>query len=198
MFREGALEGPETTRVEAHLSVCADCRAELELLRLVAEEPVPDPGEAFWAAMPSRVYGQVLEQKERRSRWDLSGLLRGLALRRAAWATASVLIVASLAWLLVATPTKQGTDMAVLPQAALSAEETSSYEALDMASLDTDELENIGDWAERKMAAAIAETDIAATNGRQENIYEELVEMDGASLKRLSSMLDGMKERGQV
>ncbi len=55
-YREQALDRTEMLMIENHLASCEDCRNELSLLRMMAEEAVPDPGEAFWAAMPGRVY----------------------------------------------------------------------------------------------------------------------------------------------
>ena len=57
-----ALEEEDMARVREHLIACSDCAQEAALLRMMADEPVPDPGEAFWAEMPGRVY-RAVQQK---------------------------------------------------------------------------------------------------------------------------------------
>ena len=61
-YLEGKLEHGKTALVELHLARCADCAEELTLLRLLANDPSPDPGEAFWASLPDRVYREVRQQ----------------------------------------------------------------------------------------------------------------------------------------
>ena len=47
-YLEKALEPVSRIRVERHLASCEDCRAELALLSLIADDPVPAPDEVFW------------------------------------------------------------------------------------------------------------------------------------------------------
>src|SRR5512137_855863 len=100
-YREQALGPEDQARIERHLADCADCRSELELLGILAAEPVPDPGEAFWASLPGKLHRQVLKERARsRSWWDLRVPV-SISLPRWAWAAAAVLLMASLSWLSV-------------------------------------------------------------------------------------------------
>jgi anti-sigma factor RsiW len=81
-----ALDQAENLMIKSHLASCDECRTELSLLRLMAEEPVPDPGEAFWAAMPDRVYQAVRKRQTNKKTFDLAWFLDRMALPRWIWA----------------------------------------------------------------------------------------------------------------
>jgi anti-sigma factor RsiW len=95
---EGTLSRGDNAKVEQHLAVCPDCTAELAVLRLMASETVPDPGEGFWAAMPDQVYRRVQRQKQREGDSWLSGLIRGVFPARWGWAPAMIAVIALLSW----------------------------------------------------------------------------------------------------
>jgi anti-sigma factor RsiW len=97
LYLERELEGAQLTQVERHLASCEDCRTEFSLLRMVSEEPVPDPGEAFWATMPERVAQDVRRRKQAKVP-GLSAMLGALFTYRWAWATASVCILTVALW----------------------------------------------------------------------------------------------------
>ncbi len=195
LYGEQALDGDATRRVEQHLETCLDCREELALLRAMASEPVPDPGEAFWSRMPSQVYRQVQEQaeKSRGSRW--SGILQGLLMPRWAWASAAVLVIAAAAWLLVRPHPEAPT---VASSSGLTLEdEYLPGDTVDIDALGADEIKGVDSWANREMNTLAAEAGSVMTNGRDANIEEELAELDGRSLERLSRMLDQLRKGGQ-
>lgn len=56
---DGGLEPRRKSAVEAHVASCAQCAAALgsarRMAHAVAEAPVPDPGEAYWARFADRV-----------------------------------------------------------------------------------------------------------------------------------------------
>lgn len=197
LYLEQALDDAGKKRVEQHLEGCVDCREELVLLRAMAAEPVPDPGEAFWSRMPAQVYRQVREQAETARNRPRFGILQGLLMPRWAWVPAAVLVIAALAWL-TARPFPEAVTIAGQAPAASWEEELLSDEAADIASLSADELAGAGSWAEEEMKALAAEAGQELRNGKDANIYEELAELDGKSLERLSRMLDQLKKGGQV
>ena len=94
---EQSLDQESQAGVERHVAVCEDCRTELALLRMMSEEPVPDPGEAFWAAMPGRIFRAVEAQKQQKaSQWLPFGLGRFIIPRWAWAAAAAVFLVAAV------------------------------------------------------------------------------------------------------
>ncbi len=97
LYLEGELDDAQRKQVELHLASCEDCRTEFSLLRRVAEQPVPDPGEAFWATMPERV-AQDVRRRKRGKVPGLSAILGALFTYRWAWATASVCILTVALW----------------------------------------------------------------------------------------------------
>lgn len=195
LYREQALEQPDRERVERHLDVCGDCRLELFLLRAMAGEPVPDPGEAFWSRMPSRIYREVREQQSKSRQPGLSVLRQNLFMPRWAWATAAVMVVFVLSWL-VFRPVQNDTTVAVLPADEASYEDILSDGSVDVASLPADEFESVGVWADGQLASMTTEAAVVVVNGSDTNIAEELAEMDGKSLERFSTMLDRLKREG--
>ena len=94
-YREQGLDPQEIDRVRMHLESCGDCCAELSLLGLLAEESAPDPGEAFWLAMPERVHRAVREEKEKKRRFGLSLILDRFILPRWVWTAAAAGVVPS-------------------------------------------------------------------------------------------------------
>ena len=91
VYLDQGLDRTETVRVEDHLGTCEDCSTELSLLRMMSEEPVPDPGEAFWASMPGRVSREVEESRNaKRGTFDLSWLWGRFTLPRWTWAAAGI------------------------------------------------------------------------------------------------------------
>src|SRR5208337_1442532 len=71
-YRDEAFERQEKLRIDQHLESCADCRRELSLLRLLSEDNVPDPGEAFWSTMPTRVHRAVQEEQMQKQPSDFA------------------------------------------------------------------------------------------------------------------------------
>lgn len=197
LYLEQALDDAGKKRVEQHLEECTDCREELGLLRAMAAETVPDPGEEFWSRMPAQVYRQVREQAanegRRRHFWSWQGLFPP----RWAWASAAVLVIAAAAWFTV-RPLSEGPVVASLPPALTLEEEFLPDETVDIASLSADQITDAGSWAEGEIKTLAAEAGQVMTNGKDANIYEELAELDGTSLERLSRMLDQLKKGGQV
>lgn len=87
-----------------HLADCAECRAQVDELRLltgeIASVPVPEPPAQFWSQLSERVHEAVAhEPRPRRSRLDwlrtLSSFSPGMN-RRAAWPALATLAAAMI------------------------------------------------------------------------------------------------------
>jgi hypothetical protein len=100
-YLAGSLVDEERSRVEEHLAACRDCAAELDLLRMLSPEAVPDPGDAFWGSFADRLYHDV--QRHRRRQWSsrLADLFRGALIPRWAWAATATAALIVATWLVV-------------------------------------------------------------------------------------------------
>lgn len=196
-YLEQGLDRAEAIRAEAHLKTCEDCRAELVLLRTMVDETVPDPGKAFWAEMPARIYREVQKQKspERKRRWpSLSGIVDRMMLPRWAWAAAAIGVILAISWLSF----YPAQDREVAKTAVSSGDETSYEDILpvdpvDVAGLDPSELARLGAWVNSGLAAIGDETQGVALNSAEKDIDEELAELNSKEINKLSTMLEKWK-----
>lgn len=193
------LEHPETTRVADHLRSCKDCCEEASLLRMMAGEAVPDPGDAFWAAMPDRVYRAVHEQGTGTKAFDLDRLMDWLVLPRRVWAGAAIGMVLVISWLiLMPARTEQGPDL--LSQGYEFADELMATDPADspvnLAELGNDEYASVESWAGKELASIALEAEPVLMNGIDSDISEELGELNLQETERLSKMIDHLKEEG--
>jgi anti-sigma factor RsiW len=196
-YLEQGLDREEQLWVEQHLASCEDCRAELSLIRMMTEEPVPDPGEAFWATMPARVHRAVREQKNRKNLFDLFGLWDRLTLTRwiAAAATAGILL--ALSWFIMRAP--QQVHDETLSQGYELADEVVVADADDvhMSELDYGELEAVDAWAGQQLASLSPEMEHGLVNSTWEKgIYEELYELNAKEVDLLSSKIRDWEREG--
>jgi anti-sigma factor RsiW len=105
----GGLDPAEHERVAAHLKVCAECQAEVRFQERLGGEisEMPLDVERGWARMRRRI---AEDGVPRRAPWLPPKLAGGMALAWrtspawGGWATATVLVVASLAWLKPLSP----------------------------------------------------------------------------------------------
>ncbi len=197
VYREQGLDRAEQDRVKKHLDECEDCRAELALLRMMAEEAVPDPGDAFWAEMPERVFRAVQKQKARTWRFDLSWLTDRLVLPRWAMAAATVAIVLTLS--LLASRSLLKSPGGEAPRGGESVDEilvADSGGTVSMNDLDGDQLETVSDWAGRELASFAEEAGPVVANNSDTDIFEELANLDTGEAEHLSTLLDQWKQEG--
>ncbi len=192
-YREQALDRKEQENVEQHLSVCGDCRTELELLRVLASNPVPDPGEAFWAALPGRVYREVQERQKRPR--GLMGVLGNLIQPSWAWATAAVVMTVASAWLLTRPAPMHIADIAS-PDNGSPYEEMLVADSIDVEDLSNADLESIDAWATRELASLREGVADMLTNGSDLSIDDRLAELNTQELEQLSHKLDEYEEEG--
>ena len=193
-YREQALDRIGNLLVENHLASCDDCRTELSLLRMMAEETVPDPGEAFWNAMPDRIYQAVQKPQPKKKIFDLSWLFYPMALPRWAWAAATAGTVLIISWLVFTplqnkpeTTQSQGDEYAGVTVAAGS---------VSVADLDQDELSTIDSWTGSELGAIAQEAEPVIGTGRDADIYEAFEDLNAREVERLSTMLVQLVEEG--
>jgi anti-sigma factor RsiW len=193
-YLDQALDRAEILMIESHLASCDECRAELSLLRLMAEEPVPDPGEAFWAAMPDRVYQAARKRQTKKKTFDLASFLDRMSLPRWIWAASTVGIVLIASWLIV-TPLQKRAEM---PQSQGNefADDSVATWSVSVADLDHDELSTIDSWAGSELASMAQEAELVLANGRDTDIYEEFEDLNAGEVERISKMLEQIRREG--
>jgi hypothetical protein len=191
---EQGLDGPERIRVEAHLNLCEDCRAELSLLRIMAESTVPDPGAAFWSAMPDRVFRAVQRNKAKKWPLDVSWLVDRFTLPRWVFGAAAVGTVLIISWFAVHS-LQQGHEMRVSQGYDLSDEPAVAGE-VTISELDDDQLDTVAAWAGTELASFAREASPVMAGSSETDIVEELAELNAKEAERLSAMLDQWKEEG--
>ena len=192
-YLEQALDQNERARVEGHLSSCGDCRTELELLRLLAAEPVPDPGEAFWAAMPGKVFRQVRSEEQQKRSWWGSRIPLSLTLPRWTWAAVAVLIVASASWLLV-RPVPAPIARVATPERSAVRTTLTPADAMELADLSDTEVDAVDHWATGELALLQDDYLDSMQNNADLSVEDRLTELNTEELESLSRMLDSQNE----
>lgn len=196
-YAADALKEDDIARVREHLLACADCAQEAALLRMMADEAVPDPGEAFWAEMPGRVYRAVRQEEKRRPRLNFHELLQRLALPRWAWAAAAVVVVFAVSWLTMHETPRE----TVVPE-EYAAEDVSHndpvlrHTSVTIAELTPPELDAVDAWAATELSALAREDGENAANIFDTDPNEELAELNAHEVDRLSTMLQELEEEG--
>ena len=198
-YREQGLDQPELDRVRIHLESCEDCRAELALLGLLASEAVPDPGEAFWEAMPGRVHRAVQEEMERKGHAGLSRILDRFILPRWVWIAATAGVVLLVSWVAFLAPLKT-TERSPSPGYEFSEEvmsaDPSAADPAQISELDRDELDTAAAWAGNELASIAPEIERGIANGVDTDLYEELRQLNAGEVERLSMIIDRWKQEG--
>ena len=193
---EQSLDQESQAGVERHVAVCEDCRTELALLRMMSEEPVPDPGEAFWAAMPGRIFREVEAQKQQKaSHWLPFGWGRFIIPRWAWAATAAVFMVAAVIMLLD-RPVTPDIARNVLPENGSSYGDLLPAEPVDMAELTDIEIESMDLWATEELALLRDDASDTFRTSTDISLDDRLSELDSQELDQLSRMLDTQDEEG--
>jgi hypothetical protein len=193
-YREQGLDQADALRVRNHLDSCEDCRSELSVLRMLAEDAALDPGEAFWAAMPGRVYRAVQDQQTRKKSFGLVRLLDRITLPRWGWAAATLGALLILSWYI---------NLAVqeVPEMAQSydyefTDETETTGSLSVNALDHDELITIETWAGGELASIASEAEQVVWNTSEIDIDEELGDLNAQDVEQLSKMLEHIRREG--
>jgi Putative zinc-finger len=193
-YEEQALDPTDTKRVEDHLALCEECRLEASLLRTMVADVVPDPGDAFWSAMPDRIYRAVQEQKLHKKRFSISWFTDRLAMPRwvLAASTVGVAIVISLLSLRSLQP---GGKIPFSPGYEFSDEITGSR-LMNVSELSQDEAAAIDTWTGKELTSIAQEAEPVLVSNRNDDIDEELGELNSKEIQRLAQMLDQWKQQG--
>lgn len=181
--------GPgDTIRVEQHLASCEDCRTELALLRVIADDPVPLPDETFWAGMPDRIYREVQTGRQEKKRLALSDLFGWMFMPRLAWATAAVIAIAAVSWFMVRSA-RVDVARSTQPATTGAAIEDSAADPVNVAELSSEEFDAASQWAQNEFAPI----EKAITSDTQEHtsreLSEELSELSARELDRVYEIL---------
>jgi len=193
-FLEGSLDAGGTALVRGHLARCSDCSEELDLLGLMAGDQVPDPGEAFWASLPDRVYREIqLNRTEKETgRWWQIAWLSGMP-ARGAIAFAMIVLVA---WVLV-RPAHRPLPEINGRSGDLAIEELYEGEGpAAVADLGASDIALLGNWVEREIAALrqdLGRTAISV-NGFGRTLDEDLSAMDREELEDVVTALSRKQE----
>ncbi len=194
------LAGKDLSRVKKHVCTCADCAREADLLHMMASEPVPDPGDAFWSEMPGRVY-RALRRRDKKSSWikdKWHELLRGAAFSRLAWIAATAGIVLIISWFIV--------NPMVQREAGPASGDEYSYDDVSgrdpglrhtssaLAELTSPELDAVNAWAATELSSLAVEAGSAMENTFDTDLSEDLADMDSPEVDRLSNMLNELEE----
>lgn len=190
-----AVGAEDRARVERHLADCGDCRSELGILRALAAEPVPDPGDAFWAAMPGRVARGVRKAQERHRPWWDVRVPAGLVLPRWAWAAAVVLLVALVSWVAV-RPSPMRTARVKAPANGDLRAVLHGADLPDLADLTDIEIDAVDLWATEELALLQDDYLDILRNSADLGLDDRLAELTAEELDALSRMLDGQNEEG--
>jgi len=194
-YRDGRLESDELRNIEVHLAACEDCAMEFRLLSLMAEEQVPDPGEPYWAGLSDRVYREVLRKQPATARFTLFEGFTFPIMHRWSWATAAVIVLASLTWYLAPAQMPGGPGADLMDESAVS--EVAFDDGIDMTVLSESELDDLVTWASTQYAALFADEPadllLMATDNENEDQLEGL---NVRELNRLSQMLDSRNKEG--
>jgi len=192
-YLEVGLDKELASRVEKHLETCADCRQELKLLRMMASEPVPDPGEAFWAAMPESVYRKVQQMQEKKRLIDISSLWKWMLVPRWAWSVATAVLVLIVSLLIVKpfpreipSITPNGDDAAY--------EESAIMDTPGLTELSQTELEDVSHWADNELAAVGNDIVDVLISAPERDIHEDLSDLNRQEMEHLSRKLEELEQ----
>jgi len=78
-YLQGLLDTEEVRRVKDHLNSCQDCASQIQVLRQLRDEVIPEPPPWFFPSLPGKVTAQVEAHRRRRSRVLIPVWAGGLA-----------------------------------------------------------------------------------------------------------------------
>ncbi len=195
-YAAGTLTGGDLARTEEHLRACADCAQEADLLRMMANDPAPDPGDAFWAEMPGRVYRAVQQAKtEQRHVWY--DPFRGIFASHWAWAAAAASLVLIISWFIASPMLRRNAG----PSGDEYAYDDNSgrdpalrHTSSAIAEMTSPELDAVDSWAVAALSSLADEVGSSLENTSDADISEELADLDSPEVDRFSNMLNELEE----
>jgi hypothetical protein len=191
-YLEQSLEKERVLQVEKHLETCADCSAEIKLLRMMTSEQVPDPGEAFWGAMPERIYREV-QKKEKKRLVDISSIWNRMLLPRWVWSVTAAGLVLVVTLLIVKPLPKEITRIAPNGDDA-AYDESTIMDTPGLTELSQPELADVSDWANNELASLGNEIVDVFISAPERDIHEDLSDLNRQEIERLSRRLEELEE----
>jgi len=196
-YQAQKLDQENYRRVGKHIASCPDCKMELVLLRSMADDSVPDPGEAFWNKMPLRVYRAVQRAKKGRTHFDLSWLVGRITLPRwvFAAATAAVMLIISL----------QAVDSMWTPQRGQGISSSPEYlfsggiiadDAVPIADITPEQADAVNTWAVNELAPIGEEVASVVSASADTDISDDIAELNINEAEHISNMLKQWKQEG--
>jgi len=188
-YLEKGLEAEWALQVEKHLEACADCRAEIKLLRMMMAEPVPDPGQVFWASMPERIYRNVQIMAEKERRIDISSLWNRMLFPRWAWSVMAAGLVLMVTLLIVKPSPKEISR--ITPNGDEAAyDESAIMDTPGLTELSQTELEDVSHWADNELVALGNDIVDILISAPERDIHEDLSDLNRQEIERLSRKLE--------
>jgi hypothetical protein len=192
-YLEQTLEKELALRVEKHLETCDDCRSEVKLLDMMTAEPVPDPGEAFWASMPERIYRNVQKMQERKRFIDISSLWNRVLLPRWAWSVTAAVLVLVVTVLIVKPLSKDTSTMTPNGDDAVY-DESAIMDTPGLTEFNQTELADVSDWANNELASLGNEIVDVFISTPERDIHEDLSDLNRQETERLSRRLEELEQ----
>ncbi len=191
-YLEETIGKADRQRVKQHLDSCEDCRSELSLLRMMSAEPVPDPGEAFWASMPAKIQREVrLSREQKKTR--LQGLFDRFLLPRWALAAAATAAVVLISWLIVRPVPVDISSKESPSQEETVAEEAVTFGPVDLEEATPIELNAATQWAQNQFEP-IGE---AIDDVREDTDRQATDELSTLSTEQLDKVYEMLKNKEQ-
>ncbi len=197
-FLARELNSEDHQKVENHIASCADCSRELLLLRALSEETVPDPGEAFWTAMPDRIYRAVQQEKKSKKFFDFSWFVERITMPRWVFTSATagiILIISALAT--TSLNTYQHERETSLPQEYLVSESSTGEYFFTSADISSEQADAVNTWATKQLDSIGAEVSPVLATSTDAEISDEIAELNINETERFSDdILKHWKEEG--
>jgi len=197
LYLQKRLDRETGERVESHLAACEDCGFDLSLLALMTGEPVPDPGEAFWAAMPGQIYRDVQRTANKKTWHGLPRFSDNLILPRWTWTAAAATAALIIVWMFI-QPVHHTFSGNGLDGEIDAYDDVLSPTAMNLAELSQTELDRAAFWANHELSAIFSEAGDLVANTMGTDIADELAELDAHELERLSRMIEKLKQEDHV
>lgn len=195
-YAVGGLEPDARSRVDAHLDSCKDCREELSLLRTLAAEVVPDPGDAFWQAVSNGVR-RGLEHEEggkHRAGFRRLQLIFGKSIMpRYVWPAAAAAAVL-ITWMIFAPQSIKTAKTISEPLEEYLYEYGDPATLLSPADLGGDEFMDMAAWADTEFRLIEKEAADASTLSHNVDLYEDIEGLNAQEMKRLSGLIEKLKQ----
>lgn len=195
-YAVGGLEPDARSRVDVHLDSCKDCRDELSLLRTLAAEVVPDPGDAFWQAVSNGVQRGLEHEEGRKHRAGfrrLQLIFGKPIMPRYVWPAAAAAAVL-MAWLFLAPQSIKTVKTIPQPLEEYLYEYGDPATLLSPAALGGDELLNVAAWADSEFRLIEKEAADASPLSYNVDIYEDIEGLNAQEMKRLSGLIEKLKQ----